>query len=264
MKHFLLFIIFIIAVPVIKAQNLDRVLVKGNIVVVNTSDIEGVTVYNTSSNVGTVTDENGYFEIQVRLLDEIEFHALQFETIKIKIDEDVIKSQQLTVFLVEHVNRLNEVVIFPYGLSGVLHEDLEKIKTFSPDLSSINMAFGDITAYEFSDDYHSKVDNTIMRQGEFYNGTDLVKITNWLIKPLFGTKESRQAKAIKDTDKSLGVRGVYSQTFIADNFDIPGNRVDEFINYIDAKGVDPELYESGKELDLLEYLSEQSKIFLNQ
>lgn len=246
------------------AQDVGRVLVKGNIVVVNAENAEGVTVFNQSTNKGTVTDEKGYFELEMGLFDELEFHALQFETINVKIDEDVMKSKQLTVFLVEHINRLNEVVIFPYGLTGDLHEDLGKIKTFSPDLESINLAFGDITAYEFSADYHTQVDNTILREGEYYNGADLVKITNWLIKPLFGNKESKQEAAIRKTNENLGIRGVYSQTFIADNFDIPGDRVDDFIDYVDNKGVNPELYKSGNELELLEYLSQESKAFLNQ
>lgn len=264
MKKLLLLVSILIATQAITAQNIGRILVKGNIVVVNTNEIEGVTVYNTSANEGTVTDKKGYFELEVGLLDEVEFHSLQFETIKIKIDEEVIKSKQLTVFLVEHVNRLNEVVIFPYGLTGVLHEDLDKIKTFSPDLTSINMAFGDISAYEFSDDYHSKVDNTLGRSGEFYNGADLVKITNWLIKPLFKGKKDKRTKEIKEAQEDYGIRGVYSQNFIAENFDIPGDQVDDFIDYVDQQGVDPELYNSGRELDLLEHLSQESKVFLNQ
>ena len=46
----------------LQAQDIERTLVNGRIVV-STDDKEGVTVYNSSSNKGTVTDENGNFEL---------------------------------------------------------------------------------------------------------------------------------------------------------------------------------------------------------
>ncbi|WP_066224303.1 carboxypeptidase-like regulatory domain-containing protein [Formosa haliotis] len=263
MKKLLLILLMLTSAAALTAQNIKRVEVSGRIIVVNTEDVEGVTVYNTSTNVGTVTDSKGEFKIEAGILDEIEISALQFDPIKVKIDLEVIETKQLTVFLVEHINRLNEVVIFPYGLTGVLYKDLDKIQTFSPDVESINMAFGDITAYEFSDDYHSKVDNKIMRQGEFYNGVNLVTIANTFLKPLFKKKESKTSQIIDETEAGLGIRGIYSHSFITENFGIPGPRVDEFISHVD-ENIDPKLLEPGQEMQLIEYLSKESKVFLNQ
>jgi Zn/Cd-binding protein ZinT len=60
------------------AQDVDRITINGKIIV-STEDKEGVAVYNTSSNKGTITDEAGYFTFSVALNDVIEFSALQFK-----------------------------------------------------------------------------------------------------------------------------------------------------------------------------------------
>ena len=117
MRKSILFIILLFTITSAMSQNFDRVEVKGRILV-DANDVEGVTVYNTSSNKGTITDENGEFKITVAINDFIEFSALQFEDFSLTIDDDILKSKTLTVFLIERINKLNEVVILPFGLSG--------------------------------------------------------------------------------------------------------------------------------------------------
>ncbi|WP_299782760.1 carboxypeptidase-like regulatory domain-containing protein [uncultured Formosa sp.] len=263
MKKQLLILLMLFSIGTLTAQTTERVQVSGRIVVVDSEDIEGVTVYNTSTNKGTVTDKDGEFIIAAGVLDHIEISSLQFEDIHVKIDADVIKSKQLTVFLVTHVNRLNEVIIFPFGLTGILHEDLNKIKTYSIDLEGINFGIGDISAYVFPDDFHSSADMSILKQGEYYNGMDMRKITNTFLKPLFKKKESKTDKIIKQTEENLGLRGVYSHTFITENYEIPASQIDEFINYVDLN-IDQNLLKEGQEIQLLEYLSKASQAFLKQ
>ena len=263
MKKLLLFLILLSSVGGIYAQTINRVQIMGRIVVVDTEDLEGVTVYNTSSNKGTVTDAKGEFKIEAGLLDVIEISALQFDAIKVKIDLEILESKQLTVFLVEHINRLNEVVIMPYGLTGILHKDLDEIKTFKADLEGISLGIDDISAYEFSDDYKSNADMTILNQGEFYNGLNLVAIANTFLKPLFKKKDNKNEMMMEETETNLGLRGIYSHSFITENFGIPGPEVDDFINYIDSN-IDPKLLEPGQEIQLIEYLSKSSKVFLTK
>ncbi|CDF80508.1 conserved hypothetical protein containing N-terminal carboxypeptidase-like, regulatory domain [Formosa agariphila KMM 3901] len=263
MKKALLFLLLLSSIGTLTAQTIDRVQIMGRVVVADTEDVEGVTVYNTSSNKGTVTDAKGEFKIEAGLLDIIEISALQFNTIEVKISLEIVENKQLTVFLVEHINRLNEVVIMPYGLTGVLSKDLNKFKTFKPDLESINFGIDDIGAYEFAADYHTEADMSILNQGEFYNGMDFVAIANTFLKPLFKKKDNKQQKIIKDTEAGLGLRGIYSFSFISENFGIPNSQVEEFINYVD-QNIDSKLLESGQEMQLIEYLSKESKVFLEK
>ena len=75
--RFYLILMFLFIIPNSKAQNVKRVLVEGQIIV-DYPDLEGVTVYNLSSNKGTITNEEGKFAISVTLNDKIEISALQF------------------------------------------------------------------------------------------------------------------------------------------------------------------------------------------
>ena len=88
----------------VQSQQLNRVMVNGRIVV-DSDDIEGVTVFNTLSNKGTITNEKGEFSIKVAVNDVLVFQALQFEEFRVEIDQEIIMSKQLTVFLVEKVNK---------------------------------------------------------------------------------------------------------------------------------------------------------------
>ena len=57
------------------SQDVKRIPINGKIIVTS-EDKEGVTVYNSSSNKGALTDEDGYFKINVALNDVIQFGAL--------------------------------------------------------------------------------------------------------------------------------------------------------------------------------------------
>ena len=131
MKRLLLFTLLFSSFFTISAQDVERIEISGKIVV-DSNDLEGITVYNSSSNKGTVTDENGKFLLNVALNDIVEFRALQFQDFTVTIDENIIKSKKMTVFLVEKVNKLDEVVILPYDLTGNLAVDIESVRTFNP------------------------------------------------------------------------------------------------------------------------------------
>ena len=63
------------------SQDFQRLNVDGKIIV-ESSDLGGITVFNASSNSGTITDDAGAFTLAVRLNDIIEVSALQFQNIK--------------------------------------------------------------------------------------------------------------------------------------------------------------------------------------
>ena len=111
------------------SQNIERIELKGTIIV-DRNDREGVTVYNSSSEKGTITDADGKFTIQVALNDRIEFSALQFEDFTVIITQEMIDAKEISVFLIEQVNKLDEVLILPHNLTG--------------NLSSLNKVYGNM------------------------------------------------------------------------------------------------------------------------
>jgi hypothetical protein len=249
------------------SQTVKRIEISGKIVV-NSEDIENITIYNASSNNGTLTDENGKFKIEVALFDILEVRALQFQDFTVTVDQNIIDSKKATIFLVEKVNKLNEVVILPYDLTGNLVADMESVRTFNPDLDAIYFGIGDISAYEFPDDYKSNIENIAARGP----GNDLryqfnaVAVVGMLLKPLFKSGYDKKNSKVTDiTDlPNTSLRDYYSVHYIVDNFNIPEDKIDQFVAYVESHGLDYSMLKKGKEMDFLEFLTEKSKEFLKE
>lgn len=263
MKHTLLGLFFLCSI-LINAQDVIRVKVDGRIMA-NDNDVENVTIFNTSSNLGTITDADGQFTISLAVNDVLEISALQFEKIKITITEETIASKKLTIFLVEHINRLNEVLILPYGLSGNMNVDLESVKTFNPDLDAIYFGVNNIDAYEFPDDHLAEVTNqTLLETHRLQYGLNFGAIFGLLTKEVFkGNKEQNQGLYPNTSDVNKNLIDTYSHAYISGTFNIPEDRVNEFIAYVENEDMDYSLFEDGNEMQLLEYLVDKSKEFLN-
>lgn len=241
-------------------QEIDRIEISGKIVV-QSEDKEAITVFNSSSNKGTITDEEGRFNIEVALNDVVGFGALQFKDFSITIDERIIRSKQLTVFLVEEVNKLDEVLILPYDLTGSLLADLEAVRTYNVDMDSIYSGASDQDDYKFSADFQTKVDNAAVDDQLPYmdNGLNIINLVGLLIKPFQKIKKEQQQSRLPNG--TLVQR--YNAEFLEENFKIPRSRSEEFIVYVEEKGVDSELWKQEKELQLLELLYQESLLFLN-
>lgn len=247
------------------SQEVKRVEISGKIVV-NSEDLENVTIFNASSNKGTLTDEEGKFKIEVALFDILEVHALQFQDFTVTVDQNIIDSRKATIFLVEKVNKLDEIVILPYDLTGNLVADMESVKTFNPDLDAIYFGIGDISAYEFPDDYKSEVENIAARgPNDIRYQMNGAAIIGMLLKPLFKSGKDRKAKKQDETIdiSSNGLRDYYSARYISDNFNVPEDKIDDFVVYVESHGLDYSLLKKGKELEFLEFLTLKSKEYLN-
>ncbi len=266
MQKYLFVIFMLVSVFQMNAQGLKRVEVKGK-VVVDSDDVIGITVFNSSSNKGTTTDENGEFTIAVALNDRVEFGALQFKDFEIVIDEYVIASKKLTVFLVEEVNKLDEVVILPYDLTGNLTLDVESVRTFNPNMDPIYFGIDNVHEYEFSDDIRSQSDNIAMHSQSqtMQNGLNVINVVGFLLKPLFKSKGERASTRSNVPDIPTSTfKDHYTEEFLYQNFKIPKDRINEFIIYVEDHGLDYSLLDKGNELEFLEFISQKSKQFLNE
>ena len=78
----------------LNSQSVSRVEVKG-VILSKSNDVEAVTIFNKSSNEGTITNFNGEFIIKVAKNDVIEISALQFQTVNLTIDADIVEYEIL-------------------------------------------------------------------------------------------------------------------------------------------------------------------------
>ncbi|WGD35347.1 carboxypeptidase-like regulatory domain-containing protein [Olleya sp. YS] len=261
MKTYLI-AIFLLAFTFVNAQDSTRVEIKGKIIVAS-PDLEGISVYNSSSNQGTVTDANGEFTISAMLNDKINIHALQFKDFNVAVAQDVIDSKQMNVFLVEQVNKLDEVVILSYDLTGILKEDVANAETFNPDMDAIYFGVDDISLYEFSNDQYSKVENlAAMSQNDRirYQANGMA-ILSGLVGLIF-KKKNKKKSTDSNVEEVSSLGDTYTHEYFTVNFKIPEEKVEAFIAHVETNGFDTKLLENGKEMQLIEYLHKQSQEFL--
>lgn len=244
----------------ISAQEVYRVEVNGQIIA-DYPDLEGVTVFNTSSNNGTITDIEGKFTITVALNDRIEISALQFEKFSLVVSEDIIKAGSMTIFLVERINKLNEVLILPYGLSGNLATDVNNTKTINPSLDAIYFGMANMNEFEFTDDYKTKVENIAMTPEHLKYGADLNELVSVILRPLF-----RKDRGISLGNSEMSQQLVNSKSveFLMKRLNIPKADIEHFVAFVEDNNFDLTLLEEGKEFEFLDKLISQSKIYQTQ
>ncbi|WP_197276037.1 carboxypeptidase-like regulatory domain-containing protein [Mangrovimonas sp. TPBH4] len=265
MTKAILLISFLLLSVQVQSQQLNRIMVNGRIVV-DSDDIEGVTVFNRNSNKGTITNEKGEFSIRVAVNDVLVFEALQFQEFKVVIDKEVIQSKQLTVFLVEEVNKLDEVVVLPYDLSGNLMVDIEGVRIYNADLKRLDLGLENMEEFEFRDNADVGTENLVKHSQAqtMKNGLNIKNIVSLLLVPLFESPNNTKEDKVDAVEVPMSTfKSQYSEEFLEQNFGIPKDQVDSFIIYVEDSGLDYSLLDEGKELQFLEYINDKSKLFLS-
>ena len=240
------------------SQTNQRIEING-IILSGNNENEGISVFNVSSNEGTITNNKGEFAISAAINDRIEISALQFKPTVILVDEGVIKEKTIKIYLVEQVNEL-DAVLLSIGLSGNLSADIKKVKKpsrFVIDigdvgaLEQIDRSFGNAMAFNDL--------NNVANKDQLYNGINVGEIFKSIFK---SNKKLTSNNKIEQKIKSLELVHVYSPAMIEKMFNVPGEQVHKFIDFLESNEIDHELCKPENELKLMNYLLEQRKLFL--
>lgn len=261
----LIFILSILIGASSFSQNLSRTQVNGKIIV-ESADISGITIYNKTLNLGAITNEKGEFTIDVRLNDIIQVSAVQYKNISFNVNEDILESKSIKVFLIEEIKELDEVVVFSKGLTGNLNVDLEARKPYKLKLDVLYFGIKNKEEFEFEIDNTSKVKSVAMdvqRLPTMINGLNIINVVDQLLLPLFRSEVKNKKKVGVPEVPVQSIKYYLGSEFLVDNFDIPEHRVEEFIRYVEADNFDFNLLNYGKEMEFLQVLSERSQDFLS-
>lgn len=268
MKKLYMILAFLSIQNYVISQNLGvgRVEVEGKIIV-ESADIEGITIFNKMTNEGAVTDVDGIFNIKVKLNDKLEIRSLQFQNFDVIVNDAILDSRKMKVFLIEEVNKLDEVLVTTGNLSGDIDTDLSKVETFNPKLDALYFGIKRSDEYDFKADPRTEVVNRSMHsQSEpaFINGLNIKNVVDQLLLPLFISKAQEKDKLDVPEVPIETIRYYMGAEFLQENFDIPEDRVNDFVNYVESSDFDYTLLKYGREMEFLEVLNVKSKQFLNE
>lgn len=267
MKKVSFFLIFLLTGLYSFAQTGERILISGTIEVPLGDDPQGISIFNLNSNRLSVTDSFGQFSIEVTVNDSLRVSALQFQEFTVIIDQGVINSKTLNIYVSEAVSRLPEIVVTPYDLSGNINVDLNRLKTVKlpTNLTAANVQNIYLES-DVSPDFQTRPFNTAlaMSKTRLVNGLDFINIYKELL-------ISKRMKDVRDPyGKSLNgdiddnIRKIYNDDFFRENLNIELENINEFIYFADDNGLTEQMLKAGNELDLIDFLIEQSKKYKKQ
>ncbi|MGY5848882.1 hypothetical protein [Salegentibacter sp. F14] len=242
-------------------QETQRVIVEGKIIVPEGDNPEGMTVYNETSQRGTISNTDGEFRIAVAINDSISFSALQFQKFIVVVDEGVVDSGELNVFINEAVTELPEVVVLPHDLSGNVNVDVARMVVSDPDLprySAAELKKMNIVTEPDALSGPGKNEAMAASKTRLIHGLNFVNI----FKVLVG--DSNGSNQIKQQEKDEYIRKLYDDEFFQQNLDIEKDNINDFIFYASDNGLTGEMMQEGNELDLIEFLISKSKDYKDQ
>lgn len=263
-----LLFLFLISLSISISAQSDRIDIQGRIIVEG-DDIEGISIYNKTALEGSVSDAFGGFLIPAKVNDTIEVRALRYQDFDVVINQNIIDAKQISIFLIQQINLLDEIVISNTKFSGELNKDLKSIKTFTPKMNAIY--FGVQREAELNEsprDFtrnNQTISNLTNQNKPLVNGLDLVNVVDQLLLPLFRSEVKDKKKAGIPEVPAKAIKYYLGSEFLTSNFKIPTHRVEEFIRYVDGeKDFDFTLLNYGRELEFLELLNKKSIEFLNK
>ena len=156
-KYF--FVLVILFSSISFGQNDYRTWIKGKVLYKNVS-VVGANVINNTSQSATITNEEGEYEIEVKLNDKLIFSSVQYQISELNISKEILQRNRIVVDVNEKVTALDEVVITPENREKFLDLKEEEFKRF-----------------DYTTDKSTRVVNVINEQGKLRDGINFVKIS---------------------------------------------------------------------------------------
>lgn len=237
-------------------------------------EVENITIFNVSSNIGAVTDVDGKFSIKIRERDTLVIQGLAYLSTKYIVQKTDLDKEILEIYLRTKINELNEVEVSPYTLTGVLEVDTDKIKTYG-----FAITMGDLKKLKPNDIRDTRVINTAMPTTLAQTPVNFLAIFGFIgkgIKELVGSdkkKISASEKAfnerrLKDVaSKPFGehMKEQFSNHFFVNQLKIKNENIPMFLAFSETSSEElVEFLKPENHLKLIEYLISKAEAFKKQ
>ncbi len=231
-------------------------------VVPDTSENSSVNVQNISARTGTITDSIGNFQILVRPNDTLVFSAVHLKRKTVIINDSIYYGTSYIVVPMEvFVNKLREVVVQPYNLSGKLTQDLNTLK-LQKDVSAeaLKLPNADVKIISQSENKLHDADH-----GKFfyYYIIGAAINVNKILNRLSGrTKMLKERVEIdKKYQQTQDIRTSIVDSLFLNELKIPHERISDFMYFCEVDKQFQKLVSEGNQLLLWEYLLARGELY---
>lgn len=233
--------LFAFSFILVSAQE-KRQLLKGRLLYRN-ANVVAANVVNNTAQTNTITDGEGEFEIIAKVGDEIIFSSVQFQIKALTITQDIMQKNRLVVEVNERINVLDEIVVGPENTQKFL--DLKK---------------EEFARVDYTQDKSTKIENTVMREGQLVNGLNIVNVAKLLAKVIQGNKNEASRTLIPSKVLPL----IFEESFFIEDLGLEQDEVVGFLEEMDLKLPSDRLLKKDKEFQLIEFLYLKSEQYKKQ
>lgn len=179
----------------------------------------GAHLFNLNSVIGTVSNDNGMFELATSVNDTIYVSYLGYQSIKLKITNDLLKGNELVIELYERTEAMEEIVVSSHKLIGVLEIDAKNVPKDKYSRIHIN---GVPQTYEVGTrqrkEFNSPVDALFRPIDYVYN--------------MFGKSPNqlKKLKKLKDDDKLRNMLDTSNRELLMEYLGMTAEELNELLN----------------------------------
>ncbi|MBP8792825.1 MAG: carboxypeptidase-like regulatory domain-containing protein [Lutibacter sp.] len=215
------------------------------------SPIVNAHVFNKNTFEGTISNDAGSFEINVRLNDTLLISSLEYELKKVVVSKEIYKVKQLIIRLTPAITNLKEVFI--KGLTGNLAYDFKnKPKETTPthNYNKLDLNTG------LTDDIHGSQDAPFAGSDRFKPSAAGIGIPNFQLE-----KEHKLKRELaKKIDFPFKIKRDFGLSFFTDELKIPKEKIDHFLAFCEFFDI-IDLYYAQKKFQVIEILKRESVLY---
>ena len=215
----------------------ERKLIMGQLIYRN-RNVVAANVVNNTAQLNTITDGAGGFEIPVALGDEVVFSSVQYLIRTVEITPEILKKNRLIITVNEKINALEEVVVTP--------DNTEKF---------LDLKEEEFESYDYNKDKSTKLENTIVTQGQLRNGLNIINIAKLIAKAV-SNKSQEEKQKLKPSEI---LTYVFSDEFFVNDLALKNDQVTGFLEHIDKNLPSQQLLKTGQQFQLIDYLISESQ-----
>jgi hypothetical protein len=236
-------VIFLLLVSNLLFSQDERTWIRGKVLYKNINVVSANVVNNTSGQ-ATITNEDGEFEMKVRLNDRLVFSSVQYEIRSTIIDKDILQKSRLVIDVNEKVTILDEVVVGPENTEKFLDLKKEEFKRV-----------------DYIADKSTRIKNEILKAGTFNNGLNFINLYKAIAKSSNKVElDKKNINSLKYKPSDL-IREVYDDSFFVTTLGIKKDNISEFLLYCNDRFPSKVLFKKSNEFQLIDFLINQSEKF---
>ena len=217
----------------------ERELIQGKVIYRNIN-VPAANVINNTSQISTITNDQGEFEIFVKEGDEIIFSSVQYIIRTVRINDEILKNKRLIVQINQRVRELDEVVITPDDTDKFLDLKEEQFKGF-----------------DYLADKSTKIENILTDNRQFVDGLNFVNIFK-LLSSLVDSKSEEEKLSILPSE---ALPLILEENFFTDVLKLEFFEVNDFLLQLDLDQEIKQLIIKKNQFLLIDYLLNKSDIY---